>query len=276
LFSRLRGLLQPRRNDAVRETLEELVAEDTAPGAGDDAAERSLLRNVLALRDITVEDVMVPRSKIIALDQTTPFADAVGIFADQAHSRLPIYNETLDDVVGMVHVKDVLQAHRRGQSPDLSRLLRKVLFVPPSISVLDCLRDMRVKRLHLALVIDEFGGTDGLVTIEDLVEQIVGDILDEHDEDDVVSIERRPDGSVVADAATPLETLEASVGRFLNEEERDAVDTLGGLVARLAGRMPEQGAVIAHPSGVEFEVVAGDARRIGRLHLRNLPEVAQP
>ncbi|TAD88663.1 MAG: HlyC/CorC family transporter [Alphaproteobacteria bacterium] len=271
LFGRLKGLFQHRGGDTVRETIEELIADDRRSADPLEAGERSLLQNILRLRDVRVEDVMVPRGRIIAIESTTPFSDVVGVFADQAHSRLPVYRDGLDDVIGMLHVKDVLQAHRRGTSPGLDRLMRKVLFVPPSMSVVDCLRDMRLKRLHLAIVVDEYGGTDGLVTIEDLVEQIVGDILDEHDEEEVTALETRPDGTLVADAAIPLDALEARLGRFLTGEERDAVETLGGLVARLAGRLPEPGAVIAHPAGVEFEVLAGDARRISRVRVRNLP-----
>jgi CBS domain containing-hemolysin-like protein len=223
------------------------------------------------MRDTTVHDVMVPRAHIVAVEIGTSFDALVRMMTEKAHSRLPVFRETLDDVLGMVHIKDVFAAEHGGAPVKLEKLLRKVLFVPPSMGTLDLLLQMRMTRTHLALVVDEYGGIDGLVTIEDLVEQIVGEIEDEHDDVVAPAFERRPDGTILADAGTSIEVLERAVGPILTDEEQDEVDTLAGLVTTLAGRVPGAGEVIHHPSGVEFEVLAGDARRVARLRLRNLP-----
>jgi magnesium and cobalt transporter len=271
LIDRLKSLFRARNGETIRETIEELIEDRGQPEASIDADERMLLQNILRMRDTTVHDVMVPRAHIVAVEIGTSFEDLVKVMAEKAHSRLPVYRETLDDVVGMVHIKDVFAAENGGAPMRLDKLLRKLLFVPPSMGTLDLLLQMRMTRTHLALVIDEYGGIDGLVTIEDLVEQIVGEIEDEHDDDAAPTLERRPDGTILADAGTPIEELEREVGPILSEDEQDEVDTLAGLVTTLAGRVPGAGEVIHHPSGVEFEVLAGDDRRVARLRLRNLP-----
>ncbi len=189
---------------------------------------------------------------------------------------MPVFRGTLDDVIGMVHVKDMLEALNSGATPSLNRLLRKVLFVSPSIRVLDLLLEMRLKRTHMALVVDEYGGIDGLVTIEDLVEEIVGEIEDEHDLDDEADLVVHSDGLIEADARTPIEEFEARVGPVLDAEEREDVDTLGGLVFFLAGRVPTRGELITHPSGLEFEVMDADPRRIKRLRIRQRPTASVP
>ncbi len=268
LFQRLRTLFGGR-SESVRETIEELIEATEQADEPIGERERELLLNILRMRDTTVDDVMVPRGHIVAVEIGTPFGEVEALMAEAAHSRLPVFRDTLDDVVGMVHIKDVLAA-RKAPLP-LERLLRPTLFVPPSMPVLDLLIQMRAKRTHLALVVDEYGGIDGLVTIEDVVEQIVGEIEDEHDETPAPQLERRPDGSLVADAGTPLDDIETLVGRSLRDEDHEDVDTLAGLVSVLAGRVPEPGEVVFHASGIEFEVVAGDARRVERVRLRNLP-----
>jgi CBS domain containing-hemolysin-like protein len=271
LFERLRSLFRARNGESLRETIEELIEDREEPEAPIDADERMLLKNILRLRDTTAHDVMVPRAHIVAVEIATSFEDLVRLMTEKAHSRLPVYRETLDDVLGMVHIKDVFAAENGVAPVKLEKLLRKVLFVPPSMRTLDLLLQMRAKRTHLALVVDEYGGIDGLVTIEDVVEEIVGEIEDEHDDVTAPSLERRPDGTILADAGTPIEELERAIGPILSDEEQDEVDTLAGLVTTLAGRVPGTGEVIHHPSGVEFEVLAGDARRVARLRLRNLP-----
>jgi len=189
------------------------------------------------------------------------------------HSRIPVYRETLDDAIGMVHIKDVLAWRGEEESFELAKIVRRVLFVAPSMRVLELLLEMRVKRSHMALVVDEFGGVDGLVTIEDLVEEIVGEIEDEHDHDREPNLVRRPDGAIDADARAEIERLESEFGPILSEDEREDIDTLGGLVFSLAGRVPIRGELIRHPSGVEFEVLEADPRRIRRLRVRG-PEIA--
>ena len=263
-----------RRNgdSSIREALEELIEEHDhteRPGVMD-ADERLLIGNVLKLRDIEAEDVMVPRAEIVAIEASASRDEIVQLMAREAHSRVPVYRETLDNVIGMVHIKDVLARYAAEEPFDLLAITRKVLFVSPTMRVLDLLLQMRLARVHMALVVDEFGGIDGLVTIEDVVEEIVGDIQDEHDVDEIDMIER-PDGSILADARTELEDFEARVGRVLTDEEREDIETLGGLVFDLAGRVPSRGEVVRHPSGIEFEVIDADPRRIKRLRLRKLP-----
>src|SRR6266702_49450 len=215
---------------------------------------------------------MVQRVDIVALDIDTDFADVVKLFVEQGHSRTPVYRETLDDVVGFVHVKDILGSLVEGRPVQLAKLVRKVLVVAPSMPVLDLLLQMRLSRLQMAMVVDEFGGIDGLVTIEDLIEEIVGEIEDEHDVAEPLTLIERPDGSIIADARLPIEALEEQHGTRLRPAgEEEAVDTLGGLVFMLAGRVPKRGEVIAHPDGIEFEVLDADPRRIKRLRVRGLP-----
>jgi magnesium and cobalt transporter len=276
-FRRLRGWLRDlRRSEAeerVRETLEELIEErvDTTE-APIDAHERRLLANILRLREVSAHDVMVPSADIVAVDLATGYEQLMELINAQRHSRYPVYRGTLDDAVGFIHIKDVLTQISAATPFHLARIIRRILYVAPSIRVLDLLLEMRLKRTHMALVVDEYGGIDGLVTIEDLVEQITGEIEDEHDVDAEPVFALRADGVVEADARVPLVDFETKVGTLFSDEEREASDTLGGLVSFLAGRVPARGELIQHASGVEFEVVDADPRRIKRLRVRNLPK----
>jgi len=194
---------------------------------------------------------------------------------EQGHSRVPVYRETLDNVIGFVHAKDLLGPAAERREAKLSLILRKVLFVAPSVPILDLLVQMRQARTHIAMVADEFGGIDGLVTIEDLIEEIVGEIEDEHDVADEPRLAERADGTLIADARTPIEVLEEHQGvRLRPSGEQEEVDTLGGLVSSLAGRVPTRGEIIAHPSGIEFEVLDADPRKIKRLRVRRSPDAA--
>ena len=269
----LRRLLGGRNNEAsARDTLEELIEEREEVPLDKD--EKRLLANVLDLRGCTVHDVMVPRADIVAVEADESLAEVTRMMTQEGHSRLPVYRQTLDDAMGMIHIKDVLAW--RGDDKDFqpSRVLRRVLFVAPSMQVLELLLEMRVKRSHMALVVDEFGGVDGLVTIEDLVEEIVGEIEDEHDRADEPHLVRHDDGTLDADARVPVETLEDIAGTVLTGEEREDVETLGGLVVALAGRVPIRGELIAHGSGLEFEVVDADPRRVKRIRVRGLAPAA--
>ena len=253
----------------LRDTIEELIEEQEVAGelpASSD--ELMLLRNILNLHGLTVYDIMVPRADIVAMEISTSLSDLVSLMSDEAHSRIPIYKGTLDNISGMVHIKDVLQGWSRDQASDLEDLVRPVLFVAPSTPILELLLQMRVRRVHMALVVDEFGGIDGLATIEDLVEEIVGEIHDEHDEDQSDGfIEMRP-GLFDVNARTNILEFEARIGEFLVSEERqEDIDTLGGLVFFLAGRVPAKGEIIAHSSGVEFEILDADPRRIRRMRV---------
>jgi CBS domain containing-hemolysin-like protein len=268
----VRKLRPPKSGAELRESIEELIdSAETEPKVMPvEADERRLLRNILRLHRITAQDVMVPRADIVAVE----FGTALSAFVDQArkqpHSRFPIYRGKLDEIVGMVHVKDVLSFWGAERPFSIEAVLRKVLFAAPSMPVLDLLAEMRDSRLHLALVVDEFGGIDGLVTIEDIVEEIVGEIVDEHDDGTApLLLEERP-GIVVVDARIKLDVFERRCGAFTAEEERAESDTLGGLVAFLAQRVPARGEIIRHSSGVEFEVVDADPRRVRLLRVRNL------
>jgi CBS domain containing-hemolysin-like protein len=270
----LRSLRRGRNGDTLRETIEELIEEaETEVDAPITEDESVLLRNILKLRSLTAYDVMVPRADIAGVSVDIELADLVRIMSTKGHSRLPVYRETLDDVVGMVHIKDVLTCLTGDRPFDLKSILREVLFVAPSMRALDLLLQMRLARIHMALVIDEFGGIDGLTTIEDVVEEIVGEIEDEHDVEQGPKMLARPDGSLIADARTTIEEFERRVGPVLSDEEREQdIDTLGGLVFTLTGHVPTRGESVAHPSGIVFEVVEADPRRVRRLRVRNLPQ----
>jgi CBS domain containing-hemolysin-like protein len=234
-----------------------------------------LIGNILKVHDRTAADAMVPRVDIVALDVETSFPEVVKFMVEQGHSRVPVYRETLDNVIGFVHAKDLLGPAAERRETKLSLMLRKVLFVAPSVPILDLLVQMRQSRTHIAMVADEFGGIDGLVTIEDLIEEIVGEIEDEHDVADGPRLAERADGTLIADARTPIEVLEEHQGiRLRPSGEQEEVDTLGGLVSSLAGRVPTRGEVIPHPSGIEFEVLDADPRKIKRLRVRRSPDAA--
>lgn len=268
----LKSLRRGKAAESVRDTLEELFEEREEAEIPIDEHERRLLSNILQLRDVTAYDVMVPRADIAAIDSRITLDELIAIIGERGHSRYPVFRGTLDDAIGMVHIKDVLMMLASGKPFRLPRIVRKVLFVSPSIRLLDLLLEMRLKRTHMALVVDEYGGIDGLLTIEDVVEQIVGEIEDEHDHEVEPDYIERADGVIEADARLPLEEFEAKVGSLVDDEEAEDIDTLGGLVFFLAGRVPSRGELIRHPSGLEFEVVDADPRRIKRLRVRNVPK----
>jgi len=274
LAQAVRGL---RRDSTMRESLEEVIEESERETQDLSSQERLMLANLLTFGDSSVSDVMVPRADIVAVEEQTPFAEAVALFREAQHSRLPIYRETLDDPLGMVHIKDIVALVEIGTDGQLhwpptsiSKLKREVLFVPAAMPALDLLMKMQATRIHMALVIDEYGGTDGLVTIEDLVEEIVGDIDDEHDVDQTPEIVARPDSKFDADARVSLEDFKERTGIDLTKmETEEDVDTLGGVVAAALGRVPVRGEIVSH-AGVEFEILEADPRRAKRLRVRAL------
>lgn len=220
-----------------------------------------------------VSDVMIPRADILAIEAETPLSDVIKIFADESHSRLPVYRESLDDPIGFVHIKDVVAEiadPNHDSDRPLPRMCREILYVPASMPLTDLLVKMQSTRIHIALVVDEYGGTDGLVTLEDLVEEIVGEIEDEHDEDSDRFI-RRTRNVLEVDARMEIEDFQDETGLDLTLPDReDEIDTLGGVAFALAGRIPVRGEVLKHPSGVDIEIMDGDSRRIRRLRLRTL------
>ena len=255
----------------ARSALTELIRQSSAaPGASEiGEAERRLLVNVLSMRQHDLADVMVPRANIVAIESGANLSEIVDTMTRTGHSRLPVYRETLDDTLGMVHIKDVLSWRGRDAEFSFDKIMRKILFVAPSMHVLELLLEMRVKRVHMAVVVDEFGGVDGLVTIEDLVEQIVGEIEDEHDRSGEPKLIRLADGGFEADGRVPLEEFEYQSGVVFSADERSEIDTLGGLVTAAAGEVPIRGQLVRHVSGLEFEVLDADPRRIKRLRVRH-------
>jgi CBS domain containing-hemolysin-like protein len=272
------------------------VLEKGAGEAGFSPKETAMLRSILSLRERRVADVMVPRADIIAVQKNIALGDLLKVFASQAHSRLVVYDDTLDDAIGMVHIRDLIalmtaravvaaaEAGGEGGEPlptgldlkaiDLAlslsaaKLVREILFAPPSMPVLDLLAKMQATRIHLALVVDEYGGTDGVVSMEDIVEQIVGDIADEHDEDLAPGVVRQADGSYLANARASLEDATAIIGpEFDVGEVAQEVDTLAGYVATRIGRLPVRGEIVPGPGKFEIEVLDADPRRVKRLKI---------
>jgi len=272
LLQRLRG--ESESSAAMRESLEEVIEESERKEPALSQQERVMLANMLGFGELKVSDVMVPRAQILAVDEDTPMTELVALFRDAKHSRLPVYRETLDDPTGLVHVKDVRSLLEpdgaggyRPVPSSIARLKRPILFAPPSMRALDLLLKMQATHTHLALVIDEYGGTDGLVSIEDIIEEIVGDIADEHDEETPPL--KREGEDFIADARLELEDFKTETGIDLATPETDAdVDSLGGLVVWLLGRVPQRGEIIAHPAGYEFEVLEADPRKVKRLRIR--------
>ena len=263
---------------SLRAQLEEAIDEHEEEGEADSGngdlspLERQMLRNLLHFSEHDADDVAIPRGEIIAIPQSASWEEVVRAFATHGHSRLPVYGETLDEVVGMMLIKDVFTFLAEGKAPkDWNQLMRQPLFVPQARNALDVLNDMRASRTHLAVVVDEYSGTDGIITIEDLVEEITGEIEDEHDDAPAELLVALDEGLWEADARAELEDVGAQIDPRLGEIEED-VDTLGGLAFVLAGQVPPVGAVLVHDSGWQLEVIAGDARRVTRLRLH--PPVA--
>jgi CBS domain containing-hemolysin-like protein len=261
---------EPTLREEIEEAIDEAEESEggAAPAAGDlSAAERQMLRNLLHFGEETAGDICVTRRDIMAVPNDISFDELVRAFADAGHSRLPVYAESLDEVVGMVHIKDVFVASvDPSRNRSIDALMREPLFVPESMGVIDLLARMRAERTHLAIVVDEFGGTEGLVTIEDVVEEIVGEIEDEHDDAEAATLTLLDEGLWEADARIELEELAEAVDPRLSSEE-DEVDTLGGLVFLLAGHIPAEGEFVTHPSGWKLEVVESDPRRVIRVRL---------
>lgn len=268
-------------NDAdhtLRRELEEAIDEyDEEEGEAADQAvkgdlsplERQMLRNLLHFSEHTVDDIAVPRADIIAIEESASFADLAALFTEAGHSRIPVYRDTLDTIVGMIHIRDAFGILARGETPpkSLEPLIRQPLYVPESMGVLDLLAEMRAKRTHLAIVLDEYSGTEGLLTFEDLVEEIVGEVEDEHDDEPEEMLIAQDDGLWEADARAELDDVAERLDPRLSDVEED-IDTLGGLAFILAGRVPAVGEIMLHPeSGWRLEVVAADTRRVTRLRL---------
>ena len=257
------------QTDSLRQSVETLIAErddDTAL----DEEERVMLLNLLKFGESRVEDVMVPRADIIAVPEGASLAEVVKLMSRVGHSRLPVYRNSLDDVIGMVHVQDLLTYWSVDEPFRLADVIRRLPFVPPSMPVQEMLREMRADKVHLAMVVDEHGGIDGLVTIEDLMEEIVGEIEDEHDTAALPLVAITADGSLEADARALILEIELKLGIDLLPADRDEdIETVGGLVFDLAGRVPAVGEVVAHPAGLAIDVLDADPRRVRKVRIRH-------
>ena len=298
LWQRLRAKFGRTKDMGLRESLEGAIESHEAQNPGETVGReaKSMMLNIIEFSSLRVDDVMVPRVDIVAIDETDTMQDLLEKFIDANHSRVPVYRETLDGVTGMIHVKDFLRwmaargakkrrtakaATEKGPAPGLSiaaaalatqvkqaGLNREVLFVPPSMPATDLLVRMQASHTHLAIVIDEYGGTEGLVSIEDLVEVIVGDISDEHDTDEDLEVKPQEEGIYTADGRVDLSALEERLGiDLLPEEEEEEADTLAGLIFKIAGRVPTRGEIIRHGSGLEFEILDSDPRRVKRVRI---------
>jgi len=299
MFDRLLIWLRLKHTPSIREDIEDALAEADL-GAEFSQRERDMLKNVLALRSNRVEDVMVPRADIVGVNADTSLGELLRLFRTAGHSRLPVYNETLDDPRGMVHIRDFLDylaARAEGgmrrrktgtELPDLrkidlnmplsaAKILRPVLFVPPSMLALDLLVKMQTSRTHMALVIDEYGGTDGLISIEDLVEIVVGEIEDEHDLAEDSMIVPLGDGTFIVDARADLAEVSAATGVDLSgDDDAGEIETIGGFVGMLAGRVPVRGEIISGPDPVEFEILDADPRRLKRIRIQKKTAMVVP
>ena len=300
LFERLAGYFKQRNGSSLREEIVDALAETEADGASFSPGERAMLRNILRLREVRVEDVMVPRADIEAIEIGTSLSELLVLFEQSGHSRMPVYAETLDDPRGMVHIRDAVahvtrtakEKKGRGKkaspvvlslaSVDLSKsvgelnLIRSVLFVPPSMLASELMTRMQATRTQMALVIDEYGGTDGLVSLEDLVEMVVGDIEDEHDNEDPPLIEQAGDGVFVVDAKAEIDDVVKMIGdNFTPGEHAEYVDTIGGMIFNALGRVPSRGEVVEPIPGFEFHVLDADPRRVKRVRIVNTQKAAR-
>lgn len=275
----IKGTLRGKPDASLREALQEYIVDGEEGGVLRSSVaehEKTLLSNILKLRDMAVFDVMVPRADIAAMEVNTSQEDLLKLLAEKQYSRFPVYRETLDHVLGTVHIKDIVAKLAKNKPVFLKELVREIPIVSPAMHVLDLLLQMRQSRRHMVLVVDEFGGIDGLITIGDVIEAIVGEIDDEHDinirEPEIIEA---PDGTIIADARVDIDQFEARFGKILTEDEREESDTLGGLVFSLAGRVPVRGEVLTHQNGMVFEVLDADPRRVSRLQIRNIPRPEQ-
>jgi len=278
IFKWVRNLLPAREDrhddDSLREAIEELIEEkEDAPQSAVAAHERRLISNILQLRDLPVLDMMVPRADIVAISIDASKEELYTLLSQKPHSRIPVFKGDLDNIVGAINMKDMVAYVVSDTDFEIKDIMRDVLVVSPAMRVMDLMLQMRQSKVHIAFVVDEFGGIDGLITINDLVESIVGEIDDEFEFDIAPQLIERPDGSAIADGRYSIEDFEQQYGDiFAENEEHEEVDTLGGLVTYIAGHVPTRGEVVRHSSGVEFDVIDADPRRVTRVRIRNLPK----
>lgn len=272
----LRNLLRGRpsnSNEQLQEALEDYIEELKESDQDDTSVDnqKELITNVLNTRDLRVHDIMVPRADIVAIEKNAGMEELKKLFTEKQFSRLPVYEENLDHIAGCIHIKDILNCLLDDKPCRITDMLRETLIVYPGLPIMDLFRMMRDDKKHMAMVVDEHGGIDGLVTVNDVIEAIVGDIDDEFDHEETLQLIEKPDGSIIADARTDIEDFEERFGRFLDAEEREDIETLGGLAFHIAGRVPVRGEVLRHDSGVALDILDADGRRVKRVRVRNLP-----
>jgi len=272
-WSGIRGFIKGKRDTTLRETLEDAIEDGDFVNDENEITEheKMLLSNVLKLKDKIVTNVMVPRADIVAIDVHSSHEDLLTLLAKQQFSRLPVYKGNLDNMLGSIHIKDVMAKLAKGDTINIHALLREIPVVSPAMPVLDLMIYMQKTHKHMAFVVDEFGGIDGLVTIGDVIESVVGEIDDEYDQDNAPQIQIYDSGDVWADARVEIDEFEKTFGTIFSMEERDESETLGGLVLYIAGRVPARGEVFKHASGMIFEVLDANPRKINRLRIKNIP-----
>ena len=273
VLSFITDFFKPKPDATLRETIEEYI--DNENGEDQESPfsdhEKTLLANVLELHNKDAVDIMVPRADIIGINIDMTHEELFNLLSEKQYSRFPVYRETLDNVVGAIHIKDILACIAKNEPVIIENLVRDVPVISPSMDILDLLLQMRITRKHMVLVVDEFGGIDGLITLGDLLEAVVGEIDDEHHLEYHAEMSTQSDGTVLADARVNLDDFEEEFGELLTEEERQENDTLGGLVFFMAGRVPVRGEVIKHDTGMVFEIIEADPRRVNRICIRNIP-----
>ena len=275
----IRKILRPRQDQSLKEAIEEIIEDhdDHHPANDDGEAynghERTLLSNILKLQDETVEDVMIPRVDIVAVDVETSQSDLMKLLSEHQFSRFPVYREDLDDIIGTIHIKDILARLAQNEAINIEDMIRPIPIVSPAMPVSDLILFMKEKRKHMVLIVDEYGGIDGLITLGDIIETIVGEIEDEYDTSTHAVLIERQDGTILAEGRVELDDVEEQFGKIFSEEEHEEADTLGGLVFSIAGRIPARGEIIAHDNGMEFEILDADPRRINRLKIHHMDKV---
>jgi CBS domain containing-hemolysin-like protein len=273
LVAGLLKLLPESQRKLERKELSELLEESIRDTITFDNHESTLLKNILGLENISASDVMVPRADIVSADIDDSIETILNTMIDGGHTRMPITKGSLDTVLGFLHIKDVARCLNEDSKLDIPTLLHQPIFISPTMRTLDLLQEMQVQQLHIALVVDEYGGTDGLITIEDLVEEIVGEINDEHDEGETPVFEMNDDGTATMGARLGVGVLEEIAGCLLDDMDgEEKVDTVGGLIVSLAGRVPIRGEIIRHPAGIEFEILESQPRHINLVKISGLSD----
>ena len=270
IFTKFLSIFNSSNKDDIKNVLEDLIDENTNGSEEIDDGTKNIFKNVINLSDKCLEDVMIPRADIAAVQNNVKINDLINFINKTKHSRIPVFQDNLDNIIGMIHIRDLFEKMnnriRNNKNLKLSKTItRKILFSSPSMKIVDLLLKMRSEQIHMSIVVDEFGGTNGLVTIEDLVEEIVGEIKDEHDFEEIEEIKKISKKIYDVSARLTVKDLEEKIGVFFSDEEKEDIDTVGGLVFNLLGKIPSRGEVITHKSGLEFTINDADTRKIKRI-----------